>query len=122
VLNASVDVFDQTGPELPPEAFFDATPEFRVPELPVKTAEHTTQSRSLKASAAATRVHDQLKARFRSDDDRDAHDTFTDLKAMPAASTDPLSVHVLRQFRRTIRLSTPLPEPVRSMIVRARSN
>lgn len=87
--------------------------------------------RSARAAAAATAMHERfVKGRLQTD----SADTFARHRetesereaAMAAAAraaaapADPYPSHVLRSLRRTIHLSTPLPEPVRQMIEKYR--
>jgi hypothetical protein len=119
---------EQAGPHLAPEAFLDQEPDFR-PPLPESTpprAERGALYRSLRASAAATAVHEQLKAKVQADSmDSPAHyrETDSDREAIravaaKAAPTPPeqYPLHLLRRLRRTLHLSTPLPDSVRSVI------
>jgi hypothetical protein len=84
------------------------------------------QHRSLRASAAATAVHEKLKAKLHADSveiptrhretdsDREAMQAVVARAAAEPADSQPL--HLLRRLRRTLHLSTPLPEAVRSML------
>ncbi len=130
---ASVKALEQAGPNLPAEAFLDPKPDFRIPlskSTPAPQAEriNTARQRSVRASVAATRVHEQLRARAEAESFAAPElqwGTETDLEALasPASSTaaasdDPYPLHLLRRLRRTIHLATPLPESVREMIAR----
>jgi hypothetical protein len=82
--------------------------------------------RSLRATAAATAVHEQLKnklqaeatetaARYReTDSDREAWRAVA--AATLAKNEDPYPLQLLRRLRRTIHLSAPLPESIRSVL------
>ena len=113
---------DSSEPELPPEAFFDEEPEFRLPSIAQTESprQRIVRERSHRATTAATHLHEQLKARWKADAERDAEDAVRDSRAVPAPADDPLSAPVVRRFRRTIPLSSPLPEPLRSSVVRSR--
>jgi hypothetical protein len=115
---------------LPAEAFLDREPDFR-PPLPAESAappraERGALYRSLRASAAATAVHEKLKAKVPADSmDGPAHyrETDSDREAIravaaKAAPTPPeqYPLHLLRRLRRTLHLYTPLPESIRSVL------
>jgi hypothetical protein len=111
-------------PELPLEAFFDEEPDFRLPSAaqPPSSLDAVVRERAERASAAATHLHEQLKARWRADEEREAQQTHASSATAVEAPVDPLSPLVIRRFRRTIALSSPLPDPVRSLVMRARGN
>lgn len=130
----SVAALKQAGPNLPAEAFLDPKPDFRVPlskSTPAPQAERiNSNQRSLRASVAATRVHEQLRARAQADSfgapelpwGTESEPEVTAVSpahgASTAASNEPHPLHLLRRLRRTIHLSTPLPKAVREMIAR----
>jgi hypothetical protein len=130
----SLRALEQAGPNLPAEAFLDPKPDFRLPlskSTPAPRAEriNTARQRSVRASVAATRVHEQLRARAEAESFAAPElqwGTETDLEALAtpasaaasAASDEPYPLHLLRRLRRTIHLATPLPESVREMIAR----
>jgi len=130
----SVAALKQAGPNLPAEAFLDPKPDFRVPLskfTPAPEAERSNSNqRSLRASVAATRVHEQLRARAQADSfeapelqwgvesEPEATAVSPVVGASSAASEEPHPLHLLRRLRRTIHLSTPLPEALRQMIAR----
>lgn len=123
---AAAKALQQAGPNLGPEAFLDQEPEFRVPIAPARAVARPELGRSLRAAAAATAVHDRLKAKLPVDSVETVakhRETESDREALhavaaraTAAPVDPYPSHVLRLLRRTIHLSTPLPEAVRQMI------
>jgi hypothetical protein len=126
---------EQAGPNLGPEAYLDQEPEFR-PALaspaPAPRERGDIHVRSLRASAAATAAHDKLKAKVQLDS-ADTHarhrETDSDREAVQALeartvalSTEPYPLHLLRRLRRTIHVSMPLPESVRSLLAKYRRN
>lgn len=127
---------EQAGPNLGPEAYLDQEPEFRPPlaspAAPAREERGDIHLRSLRASAAATAVHDKLKAKLQTDSaDTNARHRETDsdreavraLEARAVAlSSEPYPLHLLRRLRRTIHLSMPLPESVRSLLGKYRRN
>lgn len=81
--------------------------------------------RSRQVTATAAHLHQQLKSQSNAGADADAGycDTLHDFESASSTSTrpaDPLATEIIRRFRRTIRLSSPLPEPLRSDVVRLR--
>lgn len=130
----------QAGPNLGPDAFLDREPDFRAArttpaarsesELPQKDVVRGAHQRSVRASAAATRVHEQLRARAladgidaphmrrATDTDREALAAIASVLPAEAGASAGYPIHLLRRLRRTIHLSTPLPESVRAMIAR----
>ena len=129
--SAAARALRDAGPDLPPAAFLDAEPEFRegrhgFPHFAAPAEERTDRSpvhqRSLRATSAAARVHEQLKAKLQAEAaelDQSRYDQAPDsqLPPLPAQDeNDPYPQSLLRRLRRTIRLSTPVPDPVRSLI------
>jgi hypothetical protein len=123
------------GPNLPPAAFLDAEPEFRdrgapdpLPRPGFSSPEERTDrspihQRSLRATSAAARVHEQLRAKLQAEAaelDESRFDQTPDSQLPPLDSQEqenelyPQSL--MRRLRRTIRLSTPVPDPIRSLI------
>ena len=108
-----------------PERFVERQPEPRAP-----AERRGGDQRSARAAAAATALHDKLRTKLGSDsvDTFARHrETESEREALQAAAAraaatpaDPYSGQVLRQLRRTIHLSTPLPEPVRQMLEKYR--
>jgi hypothetical protein len=97
-------------------------PQADVPR-PARTDRPAAQYFAQRASAAAARVHEQLKAKFQAeaaelDESRFdlAPETNRDLLQADSAEDDPYPLSLMRRLRRTIRLSTPVPDPVRSLI------
>lgn len=132
---------EQAGPNLGPEAYLDQEPEFRpalataTPAVPAPAPREDRADihvRSLRASAAATVVHDKLKAKLQLDsvDTHARHrETDSDREAVQALearavalSNEPYPLHLLRRLRRTIHVSVPLPESVRSLLGKYRRN
>lgn len=118
-------------PNLPPAAFLDEEPEFRAPladvaradvPRPTRTDRPAAQYFAQRASAAAARVHEQLKAKLQAEAaelEESRFDLAPETHRDPLqadASDDPFPLSLLRRLRRTIRLSTPVPDPVRSQI------
>jgi hypothetical protein len=138
--SAAARALRDAGPDLPPAAFLDAEPEFRAarpsaarspdarsPDArgPAGAEERTDRSpmhqRSLRATGAAARIHDQLKAKLQAEAaeiDESRYDLAPDsqLPALPEQENDPYPQSLLRRLRRTIRLSSPVPDPIRSLI------
>jgi hypothetical protein len=127
---------EQAGPNLGPEAYLDQEPEFRPalasPAPAPREERGDIHARSLRASVAATAVHDKLKAKLQldsadtharhreTDSDREAVQALQDRSV--ALSTEPYPLHLLRRLRRTIHVSMPLPESVRSLLAKYRRN
>jgi hypothetical protein len=117
------------GPDLPAAALHDSEPQFRVPPAPAvprpaRTDRPAAQYHGQRAAHAASRIHDQLKAKLqaeaaeleqsRLDLDPDTHRDA--LQALEPSPYDPYPISLLRRLRRTIRLSTPVPDSIRSLI------
>jgi hypothetical protein len=129
--SAAARALRDAGPDLPPAAFLDQEPEFRsraglpltgVPR-PERSDRPAAQYRAQLVSSAATRVHEQLKAKLQAeaaeiDESRFDRDPETNRDALlgEPAEYDPFPLSLMRRLRRTIRLSTPVPDPVRSLI------
>ncbi|MEO8181295.1 MAG: hypothetical protein ABI895_20865 [Deltaproteobacteria bacterium] len=129
--SAAARALRDAGPDLPPAAFLDQEPEFRsragVPRTGVPRPERSdrpaAQYRAQLVSSAAARVHEQLKAKLQAEAaeidesrfDRDP-ETHRDLLLGEPAEYDPYPLSLMRRLRRTIRLSTPVPDPVRSLV------
>lgn len=127
---------EQAGPNLPPEAYLDRQPELRArganAEPPRRADQASIHFRSLRAAAAATAVHDKLEARLplnstetlakhrETDSDREAV-MAVEARAR-ASSAEGYPLQLLRRLRRTIHISMPLPEAVRSLLDRYRRN
>jgi hypothetical protein len=133
--SAAALALEQAGPNLPAEAFLDREPEFRPPlepQLNPARAERPGHYRSLRASVAATAMHEQLKAKLHTDAlDTPARyrETDSDREALRAVAAnvapepaDPYPLQLLRRLRRTLHLSTPLPESVRSLLAKYTRN
>ncbi len=100
------------------------------PALPPRAERPKVNHRSLRASVAATAIHEKLKAKQQTDSaetltrhreaesDREAIQAAAARAVATPAETHP--VHLLRRLRRTIHLSTPLPESVRAMLSKFR--
>ncbi|MEY4550205.1 MAG: hypothetical protein RL685_6400 [Pseudomonadota bacterium] len=134
--SAAARALRDAGPDLPPAAFLDAEPEFRAPrpssardslgQNPAGPEERTDRSpahhRSLRATSAAARVHDQLKAKLQAEAaeiDESRYDQAPDSQPILQAQEqeyDPYPQSLLRRLRRTIRLSAPVPDRIRSLI------
>lgn len=131
--SAAVTALKQAGPNLPPEAFLDVEPDFRAPPVAAPAAPRVEKPglhyRSLRASVAATAVHEQLRAKLQASplslpESQGVLETYSE--AMPVAATparsgapnEYLSQHLLRRLRRTIRLSAALPDAVRALIAK----
>jgi hypothetical protein len=119
----------EAGPDLPPAAFLDAEPEFRAPAptavpRPARTDRPGAQLHGQRATHAAARIHEQLKAKLqaeaaeieqsRLDLDPDTHRDAR--QALETSAYDPFPIALMRRLRRTIRLSTPVPDSVRSLL------
>jgi hypothetical protein len=106
----------------------DREPEFRAPPapLPRRSPNLAIQQRSGRAAAAAAVLHEKIERKLSSDsvDTFARHrETESEREALQAAAAraaatpaDPYPSRVLRTLRRTIHLSTPLPEAVRQMV------
>jgi hypothetical protein len=126
--SAAARALQEAGPDLPPAAFLDAEPDFRSPPPAAPPAAHADRNpvryRALRASTAATRVHEQLKAKLQAeaaeiDESRFELDPETHrnpMQGLESAEPDPFPLSLMRRLRRTIRLSTPVPDRVRSLI------
>jgi hypothetical protein len=127
--SAAARALRDAGPDLPPAAFLDAEPEFRLPPAPAiprpaRTDRPAAQFHAQRAAHAASRVHEQFKARLqaeaaeleenRLDIDPDTHRDA--LQALEPSAYDPFPISLVRRMRRTIRLSTPVPDEIRSLI------
>jgi hypothetical protein len=121
----------QAGPDLEPGEFIDREPAFRAPAAaPPRRGPSPEVQRSTRVTAAATSLHERLKTKV----PIDSVDTFarhreteSEREAFQAAAaraallpSDPYPGHVLRTLRRTIHLSTPLPDDVRRMLEKYR--
>jgi hypothetical protein len=117
--------------QLPADAFLDPEPDFRAPVRPQESGARaerptTLHHRALRATAAATAVHEQLKSKLQSDATETAaryRETDSDREAWRAVAAatlakteDPYPLQLLRRLRRTIHLSAPLPESIRSVL------
>jgi hypothetical protein len=126
--SAATRALRDAGPDLPPAAFLDEEPDFRSPRpavpRPARADRSPLQYRSLRATSAATRVHEQLKAKLQAEAaeidesryDLDPETHPNPLQALESADQDPYPLSLMRRLRRTIRLATPVPDPVRSLI------
>jgi hypothetical protein len=118
-------------PDLEPAELVHHEPAFRQPAAAVPRRGSSPEvQRSARVTAAATSLHDRLKTKV----PIDSVDTFarhreteSEREALQAAAaraaltpSDPYPGHVLRTLRRTIHLSTPLPEDVRQMLEKYR--
>ena len=120
------------GTNLPVDAFLDREPEFRPssPGTSPPPARAEVDPRALRAAKAATSLHEQLKGKLMTDsvDTFARHrETESEREALQAAAeraakqpADPYPSHVLRTLRRTIHLSSALPEAVRQMLEKYR--
>jgi hypothetical protein len=121
--------FTGTSAHQQPQAFLDPDPATlrpkAAPARPRVERSPAQRERAQRASAAATRVHEQLKAKFqaeaaelaegRYDFDPDTQrNLLDDAQFAPEPERYPLAL--LRQLRRTIRISAPVPEPIRALI------
>jgi hypothetical protein len=111
-----------------PEALRDREPEARAPVA--APDRRGGELRTARAGAAAPALHDRLRTKLPSE----SVDTFaryreteSEREAIQAAAAraaatpaDPYPSQVLRRLRRTIHLSTPLPEAVRQMLEKYR--
>ena len=90
---------------------------------PPRVERPALQQRALRASAAATRIHEQLKAKLQAEAAEIAESRYelepetnrtpmSDLE-LPG-EPEPFPLSSLRHLRRTLRLSTPVPESIRS--------
>lgn len=132
--SAAARALRDAGPDLPPAAFLDAEPEFRAPRPSAardslgqggpeeRTDRSPAHHRSLRATSAAARVHDQLKAKLQAEAaelDEGRYDQAPDSEPILQAQEqeyDPYPQSLLRRLRRTIRLSAPVPDRIRSLI------
>jgi hypothetical protein len=125
--SAAARALRDAGPDLPPAAFLDEEPDFRSPRpavpRPARADRSPLQYRSLRATSAATRVHEQLKAKLQAeaaeiDESRCDLEPETHPNPLRALESDqdPYPLSLMRRLRRTIRLSAPVPDPVRSLI------
>jgi hypothetical protein len=125
--SAAARALRDAGPNLPPAAFLDQEPEFRSPRAavprPGRSDRPAAQYRAQRANSAATRIHEELKAKLQAeaaeiDESRFDLAPETNREPLPAefAEDDPFPLSLMRRLRRTIRLSTPVPDPVRSLI------
>jgi len=122
----------RAGSPLAPDAYLEREPDLRSPPPAARATVPPALQRSARAAAAATGVQDRFgKGRPQTD----SADTFARhretesereaavaaaARAAAAAPADPYASHVLRSLRRTIHLSTPLPDAVRQMIEKYR--
>jgi hypothetical protein len=110
-----------------PEAFLEREPDIHSPP----PAARAPVQRSARAAAVATALHDKFVkgrpqidsaetfARHReTESEREA--AIAAAARAAAAPADPYASHVLRSLRRSIHLSTPLPDAVRQMIEKYR--
>ena len=129
--SAAARALQSAGPDLPPAAFLDEEPDFRPPLVPSvprpPRAERPQQQRALRASAAATRVHEQLKAKLQAEAAEIAESRYelepetnrTPLQDLElGGEPEPFPLSSLRHLRRTLRLSTPVPESIRSLFAK----
>lgn len=121
----------RAGDPLGPDAYVEREPDLRSPPPAARVPVPAALQRSAR-TAAATGLQDRfVKARSQTD----SADTFARhretesereaavaaaARAAAAAPADPYPSHVLRSLRRTIHLSTPLPDAVRQMIEKYR--
>jgi len=126
--SAAARALQSAGPDLPPAAFLDAEPDFRPPLVPSvprppRAERPALQQRALRASAAATRIHEQLKAKLQAEAAEIAESRYelepetnrTSLSDLElSGEPEPFPLSSLRHLRRTLRLSTPVPESIRS--------
>jgi len=126
--SAAARALQSAGPDLPPAAFLDEEPDFRPPLVPsvprpARAERPAQQQRALRASAAATRVHEQLKAKLQAEAAEIAESRYelepetnrTPLQDLELqGEPEPFPLSSLRHLRRTLRLSTPVPESIRS--------
>jgi len=122
--SAAARALRDAGPDLPPAAFLDQEPDFRSPHpavpRPTRSDYPGAQQRALRA---ATRAHEQLRAKLQQEAaeleesrfDLDP-ETNRDLQGLESNEYDPYPLSLMRRLRRTIRLSAPVPDPVRSLI------
>jgi hypothetical protein len=119
------------GPDLEPGELVHREPALLQPAAAVpRLGSGPEVQRSARVTAAATSLHDRLKSKV----PIDSVDTFarhreteSEREALQAAAaraaltpSDPYPGHVLRTLRRTIHLSTPLPDDVRQMLEKYR--
>jgi hypothetical protein len=125
--SAAARALRDAGPDLPPAAFLDQEPDFRSPRAevprPVQTDRPAARQRALRA---ATRAHEQLKAKLQQEaaeleESRFELDPETNrdpLQGLESDEYDPYPLSLMRRMRRTIRLSAPVPDPIRSLIAK----
>jgi len=127
--SAAARALQSAGPDLPPAAFLDEEPDFRPPLVPSvprppRAERPQQQQRALRASAAATRVHEQLNAKLQAEAAEIAESRYelepetnrTPLQDLELqGEPEPFPLSSLRHLRRTLRLSTPVPESIRSL-------
>lgn len=116
-------------PELEAAEVLDREIEIRAPATAPPRRRPEAQ-RSTRATAAATSLHERLRTKVPIDsvDTPARHrETESEREALQAAAaraaltpSDPYPGHVLRTLRRTIHLSTPLPDDVRRMLEKYR--
>jgi hypothetical protein len=117
------------GPDLPPAAFLDQEPDFRSPRGEAPRPAPRTDDRPgarQRALRAATRAHEQLKAKLQQEaaeleESRFELDPETNrdpLEGLESNEYDPYPLSLMRRMRRTIRLSAPVPDPIRSLIAK----
>jgi hypothetical protein len=122
----------QAGPNLSAEDFLDREPEFRAPPTAAVQQRRAAQLEAhQRASAAATALREKFERKLATDSVETFarhRETESEREALQAAAAraaatpaDPYPSHVLRTLRRTIHLSTPLPDGVRQMLERYRS-
>jgi hypothetical protein len=129
--SAASDALKQASPHLESGDSLDREPALRAPAAAVPRRGPSPEvQRSARVTAAATSLHERLKTKV----PIDSVDTFarhreteSEREALQAAAaraalmpSDPYPGHVLRTLRRTIHLSTPLPDDVRQMIEKYR--
>ena len=125
--SAAARALRDAGPNLPPAAFLDQEPEFRSPRAGIPRPERSdrpaAQYRAQRAASAATRVHEELKAKLQAEAaeiDESRFDLAPETNREPlspeSSEYDPFPLSLMRRLRRTIRLSTPVPDAVRSLI------
>jgi hypothetical protein len=128
--SAAAEALRRAGPNLDADAFIDREPDFRAPAGNPARAASADVQRSARAVSAAAAVHGKLRTKLlvESDEVFGRHrETESEREALQAAAAraaagpvDPYPGQVLRTLRRTIHLSTPLPEDVRQMLAKYR--
>jgi hypothetical protein len=123
--SAALRALRDAGPDLPPAAFLDQEPDFRSPQpavpRPARTDRPGAQQRALRA---AGRAHEALKAKLQQETaeleesrfDLDPETNRDPLQGLESNEYDPYPLSLMRRLRRTIRLSAPVPDPIRSLI------